>query len=178
MAFLSDFGRFLLAVISRWQAYITGSFFAAVGFLYEHLSGKLISRSIALWGAAVFFVTGAFMAWRDEYRSDRPIEIRERLDAYLRQGEKLLDHWTKKRRPKIRTNSWNRHVVGFVKKHFDVHDYDYFRSNVLSDDKLEVEIALKLAPSPGEQSHSYDNAQLLGARLEALKQLRRKIRES
>ena len=46
---ISDFGRFILAVVSRLQAYITGGFFAAIAFLYEHLSAKMISAQIVLW---------------------------------------------------------------------------------------------------------------------------------
>ena len=137
----------------------------------------MIPGNFVLWGAAAFFVTGAFMAWREEYRSDRPIEIRERLDAFRRQGQRLLDLWIKKRCPRIRTKSWNRRVFRFVRKHFDLSDYDHFRSNIISDDKLAIEIALSLAPSPGSQSRTYDTAQLLGTRLETLQQLRRKIRD-
>jgi len=46
---ISDFGRFILAVVSRLQAYITGGFFAAIAFVYEHLSAKMISAHIVLW---------------------------------------------------------------------------------------------------------------------------------
>lgn len=171
---VSDFCRFICGVVSRWQAYLTGGLLMAVGFVYEHLARKMIPGNVVLWGATAFFVIGAFMAWRGEYRSNRPIEIRDRLDAYLQRGQMLLDLWMNKRRPKTRTNSWNRRVLRFVKKHFDIDDYDYMRSNILSDNKLEIEVALKLAPSWGK-SQGFDTAQLLETRLEVLKQLRRKI---
>jgi hypothetical protein len=163
---VSDLCRFSCIVVSRWQALVTGSLFTAGVFLYEHLSKKMLPGNLVLWGAAAFFVTGTFMAWREEYRSDRPIEIRDRLDAYHRRGQKLFDLWMKKRCPKIRTNIWNRSVIRFVKKHFPINHYDHFRSNIVSNDKLAMEIALKLSPS------SCDTAQLLGTRLEAIKQLR------
>ena len=134
----------------------------------------MISADIILWGAAGFFVTGAFMAWREEYRSNRPIEIRERLDAYLRQRQRLHDLWMKKGRPKIRTKNWNRRVVRFVKNHFSLSDYDHIKSNIISEDDLEIGIALKLGAS---RSWAFDTAEFLDIRLEVLKQLRRKIRD-
>jgi len=65
----------ILAVVLRLQAYITGGLFAAIAFVYEHLSAKMISAHIVLWGVAGFFVTGACKAWRKQYRTGSPIGI-------------------------------------------------------------------------------------------------------
>ena len=71
----------ILAVVSRLQVYITGGFFAAIAFVYEHLSAKMISAHIVLWGVAGFFVTGACKAWREQYRTGSPVRVRDRLDG-------------------------------------------------------------------------------------------------
>jgi len=42
----------ILAVVLRLQAYIMGGLFAAIAFIYEHLSAKMISAHIVLWGVA------------------------------------------------------------------------------------------------------------------------------
>jgi hypothetical protein len=65
---LWDFLQFAWSVISRWQAYVTGSLFTAIAFVYEHLTKNMISPDVVLWGIGGFFVVGAFMAWREQYK--------------------------------------------------------------------------------------------------------------
>ena len=115
---ISDFGRSILAVVSRLQAYITGGFFAAIAFVYEHLSAKMISAQIVLWGVAGFFAAGAFMAWREQYRAGSPIGIRDRLDDLIERDDVLLDMWTsKKKKPKRRSKRWVAATRSFAGQH-------------------------------------------------------------
>ena len=179
MSFLSDFTRFLVAVVSRWQAYITGSLLTAFAFLYEHISKKMISATVVVWGAAGFFLTGAFMAWREEYRSGRAIEIRDRLDDLVQRGESLYKNWMAERRPKRRTLRWIRTTRTFVRRHFSVQQIDAFNTHALgrTDEeaiKTRVEIALALQNTEPEGQNL---AQLVAETLEALKSLRKDIRE-
>jgi hypothetical protein len=96
MAVLSDFALFLRAVVSRWQAYITGSLFTAIAFVYEHVSQKMISENVVLWGIAGFFITGAFMAWREQTMKVQKLTDTEEKDfeetyysivEWIRQGD-------------------------------------------------------------------------------------------
>jgi hypothetical protein len=89
---ISDFWQFLRAVFSRWQAYVTGSLLTAIAFVYEHVSQKMIPGNVVLWGIAGFFVTGAFMAWREQTGKvkelNRPTE-NEVLDDLIVEWEEL-----------------------------------------------------------------------------------------
>ena len=66
MRILREFLQFSRSIVSRLSAYVTGGLFAAIAFVYEHVTGKMISTSVVLWGIAGFFVAGAFMAWREQ----------------------------------------------------------------------------------------------------------------
>ena len=179
MAILSDLARFLVAVVSRWQAYVTGSLFTAGAFLYEHISKRMISATVVLWGSAGFFVTGAFMAWREEYRSGRAIEIRDRLDGLVQRGESLYNNWMAKKCPKRRTLRWIETTRAFVRRHFSVEQIDAFNTDAMGLDDEEgirtrAEIALALQKTEPE-GHNF--ALLVATTLDALKRLRKDIRE-
>src|SRR5438876_2598045 len=66
MKWIQDLRQFIVAVVLRWQAYVTGGLLAAAAFIYEHLTNKMIPASVVLWGIGAFFVTGAFGAWREQ----------------------------------------------------------------------------------------------------------------
>ena len=179
MAIVSDLARFLVAVVKRWQAYVTGSLFTAGAFLYEHISGRMISATVVLWGAAGFFVTGAFMAWREQYRSGRAIEIRDRLDELVQRGESLYSNWMTQKYPKRRTKRWIGTTRAFVRRHFSVRQIDAFHTDALGLDDPEgirtrVEIALALQKTEPE---GHNLAMLVATTLDALKRLRKEISE-
>lgn len=178
MAVLFDFVRFLRAVVQRVIAYITGSLFAAAAFLYEHLARKTIPGNVVLWGVGAFFVTGSFMAWREQHRSVGAIEIRDRLDELLRRGESLCGKWMDKKRPKLRTNRWITSTRAFVKRHFTVSQFDAFNAHASGIDEktgeIFVGIAMKLQRSDPE---GYELALKVATMVDALKQVRRHIRD-
>jgi len=100
------------------QAYIMGGLFAAIAFIYEHLSAKMISAHIVLWGVAGFFVTGACKAWREQYRTGSPMRVRDRLDDLIERGDVLLDTWTsKKKKTKLRGKRWVAATRSFARQH-------------------------------------------------------------
>lgn len=58
--------EFVWAVLTYWQAYMTGGIVAAVLFIYERKTQKNVPVQWVLWGALAFLLVGCFMAWRDE----------------------------------------------------------------------------------------------------------------
>ena len=92
MRVLREFLLFARSIVSRLSAYITGGLLAAIAFVYEHVTGKMISTSVVLWGIAGFFVTGAFMAWREQARKvkelNRATDV-EVLDDLIVEWEEL-----------------------------------------------------------------------------------------
>jgi hypothetical protein len=178
MTILSDFGRFLWAVLRRGQAYITGSLSAAVVFLYEHLAQKMVPGNVVLWGIGVFFVTGAFMAWREQYRSGRPMEIRDRLDELVRIGESLCNKWMNNKHPTWRTKRWIATTRAFAKHHFSIPQYDVFNSEAFDSDEegaeMFVAIILKLQR---REPQSYALAEQVEKMIMGLKRVRKDIRD-
>src|SRR5436190_23127645 len=98
--------RFICAVLSKVRAYVTGSVLSAIVSVYEHLTKQMIPANIVLWGLGGFFVSGAFLAWLDEYRSGRALEIRNQLDALVRRGDSLQGKWLCGIKPRWRTKRW------------------------------------------------------------------------
>jgi hypothetical protein len=119
------------------------------------------------------------MAWREEYRSGRTIEIRDRLDGLVQRGESLYNNWMAKKCPTRRTLRWIETTRAFVRRHFSVQQIDAVNTHALGLDDEEgirtrVEIALALQKTEPEG----DNFALLVAdTLDALKRLRKDIRE-
>ena len=69
MDVLNEITRFGLAVVTHWQAYMTGGIVVAILSAYERLTRKTISRRIVVIAIIAFFVVASFMAWRDQYRA-------------------------------------------------------------------------------------------------------------
>jgi hypothetical protein len=76
MEILKDIGRFIWAVLSIWQAYMTGGIVIALLGLYERLTKKTISLRTFIIGVIAFLLAAFFLAWRDQYRGRLDTEIR------------------------------------------------------------------------------------------------------
>lgn len=75
--FLWEILEFMYAVISYWQAFVTGGFVMAVLFVYERLSGYELPGTFIPWGVVMFFLVSFFLAWREEHR--KVLDIQEKL---------------------------------------------------------------------------------------------------
>jgi hypothetical protein len=65
---LLDIARFVWAILSHWQAYMTGGIIIAALGAYERLIHKNVSTHTFAIGVTLFFIVALFMTWRDEYR--------------------------------------------------------------------------------------------------------------
>lgn len=64
-----DILQFLWAVLSHWQAYMTGGMAMAAVFVYERLTSKTVSIRVVVGGIIAFLFVAFFLAWRDQYRA-------------------------------------------------------------------------------------------------------------
>src|SRR6266481_696 len=69
MELLEDIARFIWAVMSMWQAYMTGGIVIASLGIYERITNKTISLRTFIIGVAAFLLVAFFMVWRDQYRA-------------------------------------------------------------------------------------------------------------
>jgi hypothetical protein len=68
MEMLHDLARFVVAVVSHWQAYVTGGAVTGVVTLIERLTAwKLPKWAFAALFVGVFLLASFFLTWRDEY---------------------------------------------------------------------------------------------------------------
>jgi len=72
MLTLREVGWFLVAVMKRWQAFVTGGLVVASLTVFERITGTPIPFRAFWWGIIVAFLMAIFLAWRDEYRKTRP----------------------------------------------------------------------------------------------------------
>ena len=64
---MSDVLQFVWAVLSRWQAYITGGVVTALITIVEKKRGKAFSWRVFVWFLAVYLVVAFYLAWHDEH---------------------------------------------------------------------------------------------------------------
>jgi len=84
--------RFVLAVVSHWQSYVTGGVVTGFIAIIERLTDwKLSKRMFAVVFLGVFLLVSFFLAWRDQYREalrvptmKAQIEDREKQIASLK----------------------------------------------------------------------------------------------
>jgi hypothetical protein len=67
MELLREIWLFIICVIYKWQAYMTGGIVMAIWTAYQWLTKKSISYRIAWAAISIFLLVGCFMAWRDQY---------------------------------------------------------------------------------------------------------------
>jgi hypothetical protein len=78
MGTLRDIGQFVVAVVSHWQAYVTGGAVTGLLIVVERLSGKILPKKAAIF-LGFFLLVSLFLAWDDEHqRADR---LQEALNA-------------------------------------------------------------------------------------------------
>jgi hypothetical protein len=83
----SDVMRFVTAVFSHWQAYVTGGGITAILAVIERLSSwRLPKKYYAVLITAGFLSVATFLAWRDEHRAAEAAKIAQG-DAEKRLGE-------------------------------------------------------------------------------------------
>lgn len=75
MGLLRDIGRFVWAVLSTWQAYMTGGIIIAILGIYERVTQKTISLRVFIVGVLAFLLVAFFMAWRTEYHKASNAEV-------------------------------------------------------------------------------------------------------
>jgi hypothetical protein len=170
--------RFIGAVLSKVRAYITGSVLSAIAFVYEHLTKQMIPANIVLWGLGGFFVSGAFLAWLDEYRSGRALEIRNQLDALVRRGDSLQLKWLSGIKPRWRTKRWIKTTAAFARRNFTLSQLDAFNTHIseIADDKKTMDARIRFASDlQKEDPKGYPVATLLSKMLGALVAARKDI---
>jgi len=64
---MSDVLQFVWAVLSRWQAYITGGVVTALITIVEKKRGKAFSWRVFVWFLAVYLVVAFYLVWHDEH---------------------------------------------------------------------------------------------------------------
>ena len=132
----------------------------------------------------MFFVVGAFLAWREQYVNNlkRPVELREKLDAYMRHGERLFNAWMDEGGSsvrcivafrRLRSRTWAANVVRFVRQNFSMKHYDEFKTH-MGDIGPRFDIALRHK----ERGAAFETASLVSERLQALQSLRPQIRDA
>ena len=118
------------------------------------------------------------MAWREQYRSERPIEIRDRLDKLVRIGESFRNKWLNNKRPTWRTKRWIATTRAFAKHHFSIPQYDRFNSEAFDSDEegaeMLVAIIFQLQKSDPK---GYPLAMQVEKMIEGLKRVREDIRD-
>src|SRR5262249_3536923 len=66
-AVLEDAWRFLVAVVSYWQALVTGGLITALVSIFERFRNRPFGKRTNIWlFIVVFFVVSCFLAWRDQ----------------------------------------------------------------------------------------------------------------
>jgi cell division protein FtsB len=63
--------QFIWAVLSHWQAYVTGGVLTAVITAIERWRGKPFSWRFFAWFLGIFLLVAFFLAWRDEHSALR-----------------------------------------------------------------------------------------------------------
>ncbi len=82
---LSDIGVFLLAVILRWQGYVTGGVLTALVVLAERLfDWKMPKKAYAAIFVVGCLLVSFFLVWRDQYREALRVPSLEQQIAALR----------------------------------------------------------------------------------------------
>src|SRR5213080_1858943 len=66
MDLIKEIGQFLWAVLTIWQAYMTGGIVIALLGIYERLMQKTVSIRTFLIGVLAFLLVALFLAWRDQ----------------------------------------------------------------------------------------------------------------
>jgi hypothetical protein len=148
--------RFFVAVLSHYffvgGGAIVGTILVFCPNLYQGV------RVSGWWLVFVLSFIAVFLAWAEQYRSVRPIEIRDRLDGLVRRGEALHGKWSnRKRHPRWRTKRWAKATRSFVRHQFTISQIDSFNDSVAGFDD-----------EPGS---------LVAQMLESLKDLRNEIRD-
>jgi hypothetical protein len=70
----SEIVEFIIAVISHWQAYVTGGAITGLVALVERLSGwTMPKRAYAVLYVGVFLLVSFFLAWRDQYHEAQKV---------------------------------------------------------------------------------------------------------
>jgi hypothetical protein len=82
---LKDIGEFTWAVLTIWQAYMTGSIVTALVGLYERLSQKTVSTRAYIAGVIAFLLVAFFMAWRENHLA--LIKLQQKLKTPEFSGE-------------------------------------------------------------------------------------------
>jgi hypothetical protein len=75
METLRDIGQFIVAVVSHWQAYVTGGVVTGLVSVGERLTGKTLPNKVyAAVFLGFFLLVSFFLAWDDEYRRSNKLQ--------------------------------------------------------------------------------------------------------
>ena len=82
---LGEVWRFLVAVVSYWQGFVTGGVLVALFFIFERLTGRTLGKRAIIWLFIVaFFMVSCFLAWRDQLHEVQQLQQQIETNKLIR----------------------------------------------------------------------------------------------
>src|SRR5256885_325052 len=104
--------RFIVAVFAHYFFAGGGSILGTILLFYPGIYQGV--RTSGWWLVAVLFLIAMYLAWLEQYRSVRAIEIRDRLDWLVSRGEIIQEQWWNGKNPRWGTKRWIKTARSFV----------------------------------------------------------------